>query len=26
LTDPFAYDVAERLLYCRLEQFAQTGT
>ena len=26
LTEPFAYDVAERLLYCRLEQFAQTGT
>jgi hypothetical protein len=25
LTEPFAYDVAERLLYCRLEQFAQTG-
>jgi hypothetical protein len=25
LTEPFAYDVAERLLYCRLEHLAQTG-
>jgi uncharacterized protein YdhG (YjbR/CyaY superfamily) len=25
LTEPFAYDVAERLLYRRLEHFGQTG-